>query len=182
MEKKPKEIASTLLIGLLTLLVVYHIGEKTTHIRPKYFWNIVLAIPISLGSILVLYLNKKIINVSLLKIVLSTSTLHIFIYLFVYSIVKLPLVGGFFTFYIGIPCCFYLYMLMNRFIFKIKINESVLIAFIAFIIGVVIVLAFESFFTKLKNDSFHLFFLLTIILVVAFPLSVKEKKDEIPNL
>ena len=174
MEKKSNKIIYTVLIGLLILLIVYFIGKKVSYIEPKYFWNFILGIPIAIGTLFNLFVNMKLNKIKPISVLMAIISLPLFIYLFVYLLNKSVWPGGIVAFYIGIPCCLLFYTNFLKILFKIKINGAILI--LSYFLGIGLVFLLEPLFTRLKNDSFILLFLLTIILVVVYPLSIRGEK------
>lgn len=164
-------------IGFLTIVCLFLITKKTDDLSPKYFWNILTAIPICIGFLFNMASVQKRTNSLLFTFSLNMFFLVLSIYLFVYLVItKTWPASGFLLYFITIPLTLIAFILWNKFLYHFRAKRAIVISLISYAFLLLIERFYLSFFDNFASDSFYIYVLFGVILVIIFPLSAKDVK------
>ncbi len=174
METKPQKLKKDILIiGIVTMVVVTILSNLFLYrLEPKHFGNLFLAIPIGLGA---LYNINKIYNVSYLKGIVLVILMYGNFYLFFYVLKGGGYTAGLSLILINIPLCVLLFILISKFLFKIRMNKNLLLNLLWYILGVFVIILFVNVFSDIQNELLLFYLLVTFIMVIIYPLSIMKK-------
>jgi hypothetical protein len=163
---KPKQI---IIPTIVIMIIVYGLSQYLEAYEPKYLWNILLAIPISIGF----FINAKILNlinyINYFKVLFSTVVLTGLMYVFIYLLI-VPYVGGLYVVLIGIPLSLFLYAICIGYLFNLKTFIPFLLNIIYYLIILFCVFLLQDFFSD--DSVLILYWPLTLLITLFLPYTI----------